>query len=127
MYVIEVSEDKFSCLADTIGKAMKSINEMFHDCSRIGFRDEEDVHDRMDERSYGRGRYNMRDDDMRNESRDRMDERYPRERYNMRDEEDVHDHDRMDERYPRERWGEMPPYMGERRGRSAYTGRYVRR
>ena len=102
MYVIEVSEDKFSCLADTIGKAMKSINEMFHDCSRIGFRDEEDVHDRMDER-------------------------YPRERYNMRDEEDVHDHDRMDERYPRERWGEMPPYMGERRGRSAYTGRYVRR
>lgn len=45
-------------------------------------------------------------------------------RYGMRDDED---YDRMGERYPRERWEEYPPYMGERRGRSPYTGRYVRR
>ena len=63
----------------------------------MGFRDEEEMrdYDRMDERGYGRGRYNMRDDDMR-----------------------YADYDRMDE---------MSPYMGERRGRSPYTGRYVRR
>lgn len=113
MYVIEVSEDKVSHLADTVGKmlhyggkAMECIEEMRHGGSHMGFRDEEDRrdYDRMDERGYGRGRYNMRDEDMRHE-----------------------DYDRMDERYPRERWDEMPPYMGERRGRSAYTGRYVRR
>lgn len=108
MYIIEVSEDKVSHLADTVGKmlhyggkAMECIEEMRHGGSRMGFRDEEEMrdYDRMDERGYGRGRYNMRDED----------------------------YDRMDERYPRERWDEMPPYMGERRGRSAYTGRYVRR
>lgn len=94
MYIIEVSEDKVSHLADTVGKmlhyggkAMECIEEMRHGGS-------------MDERGYGRGHYNMRDEDMRYE-----------------------DYDRMDERYPRERWDEMD----ERRGRSAYTGRYVRR
>lgn len=113
MYVIEVSEDKVSHLADTVGKmlhyggkAMECIEEMRHSGSRMGFRDEEyeRENDRMDERSYGRGRYNMRDEDMRHE-----------------------DYDRMDERYPRDRWDEMPPYMGERRGRSMTTGRYIRR
>lgn len=105
MYVIEVSEDKVSHLADTVGKmlhyggmAMECIEEMRQGNSRMGFRDEEYG------RGYGRGRYNMRDEDMRHE-----------------------DYDRMDERYPRERWDEMPPYMDERRGRSPYTGRYVRR
>lgn len=104
MYIIEVSEDKVSHLADTVekmlhygGKAMECIEDMRHGGSRMGFRDEEEMrdYDRMDERGYGRGRYNMRDDDMR-----------------------YADYDRMDE---------MPPYMGERRGRSPYTGRYVRR
>lgn len=113
MYVIEVSEDKVSHLADTVGKmlhyggkAMECIEEMRHGGSRMGFRDEEDMrdYDRMDERGYGRGRYNMREDDMRPD-----------------------DYDRMGERYPREHWDDMPPYMGERRGRSPYTGRYVRR
>lgn len=104
MYIIEVSEDKVSHLADTVGKmlhyggkAMECIEEMRHGGSRMGFRDEEEMrdYDRMDERGYGRGRYSMRNED----------------------------YDRMDERYPRERWDEMD----ERRGRSAYTGRYVRR
>ena len=113
MYIIEVSEDKVSHLADTVGKmlhyggkAMECIEEMRHGGSRMGFRDEEDgrEHDRMDERGYGRGRYGMREGEMRHD-----------------------DYDRMDERYPRDRWEEMPPYMDERRGRSAYTGRYVRR
>lgn len=113
MYVIEVTEDKVSHLADTVGKmlhyggkAMEYIEEMRHGGSRMGFRDGEDMrdYDRMDERGYGHGRYNMRDDDMRNE-----------------------DYDRMGERYSRERWDDMPPYMGERRERSPYTGRYIRR
>lgn len=100
MYIIEVTEDKVSHLADTVGKmlhyggmAMECIEEMRHGGSRMGFRDDVD----------GRGRY-MREDDMRPD-----------------------DYDRMDERYPREHWEDMPPYMDERRGRSHYTGRYVRR
>lgn len=111
MYVIEVSEDKVTHLADTIGKmlhyggkAMECIEEMREGDrrqGRMGYRNEDDGYDRG-ERGYGR--YGMRDDDMRPE-----------------------DYDRMDERYPRERWEERPPYMGERRGRSASTGRYVRR
>ncbi|MDE6151666.1 MAG: hypothetical protein K2G12_06750 [Prevotella sp.] len=113
MYVIEISEDKVSHLADTVGKmlhyggkAMECIEEMRRsDGGRMGFRDEEDERDRMGERGYGRGgRYGMREDDMRHD-----------------------DYDRMGERYPRDRWDEMPPYMGERRGRSATTGRYMRR
>lgn len=114
MYVIEISEDKVSHLADTVGKmlhyggkAMECIEEMRHGGGRMGFRDDEDGrdYDRMGERVYGRGRYDMRDDDMRHEDYD----------------------SRMGERYPHERWDEMPPYMGERRGRSPYTGRYMRR
>lgn len=113
MYVIEVSEDKVSHLADTVGKmlhyggkAMECIEEMRHGGSHMGFRDDEDGrdYDHTGERGYGRGRYNMRDDEMHHE-----------------------DYNRMGERYPRERWDEMPPYMDERRGRSPYTGRYIRR
>lgn len=112
MYVIEVSEDKVTHLADTIGKmlhyggkAMECIEEMREGerrHGRMGYRNDEDGYDRMGERGYGR--YGMRDDEM------------------LRD-----DYDRMGERYPRERWEEWPPYMGERRGRSATTGRYVSR
>lgn len=112
MYVIEVSEDKVSHLADTVGKmlhyggkAMECIEEMReesrHDGGRMGYRDDDD---RMGERSYGRGG-----------------------RYGMRDEDREWDDDRMGERYPRDRWDDWSPYMGERRGRSATTGRYVRR
>lgn len=100
MYVIEITEDKVTHLADTIGKmlhyggkAMECIEEM---------REGGLHHGRMGERG-GYGRYGMREDD--------------------RD----YDDDRMGERYPRERWEEWPPYMGERRGRSATTGRYMRR
>lgn len=117
MFVIEVTEDKVSHLSDTIGKmlhyggkAMECIEEMRegnrHYGGRMGYRDDEDGRnwDRMGERSYSRGgRYGMRDDD--------------------RDWDDDH----MGERYPHDRWDEWPPYMGERRGRSATTGRYVRR
>lgn len=116
MYVIEVSEDKVSHLADTIGKmlhyggkAMECIEEMReesrHEGGHMGYRNEDGHgYDHIDERGYGRGgRYGMRDD-----GRD-------------------WDDDRMGERYPRERWEEWPPYMGERRGRSMSTGRYVRR
>lgn len=118
MYVIEVSEDKVSHLADTVGKmlhyggkAMECIEEMRegsrHGDGRMGYREDDDdrYYDRMGERGYGRvGRYGMREEDMRHE-----------------------DYDRMDDRYPRDRWDEMPPYMGERRGRSMTTGRYMRR
>lgn len=134
MYIIEISEDKVSHLADTIGKmlhyggkAMECIEELRegdrHDGRRIGYRDDDD---RMNERSYGRGgRYGMRGED-RDRDEDRMDERdYGRSRhYKMRDEDRDGDEDRMDERY---RLDERSPYMGERRGRSASTGRYVRR
>lgn len=108
MYVIEVTEDKVSHLADTIGKmlhyggkAMECIEEMRANAGHMGYRHEE-VHDRIDDGVHGR--YGMRNETMRPE-----------------------DYDRMDERYPHDRWDEWPPYMGERRGRSAATGRYVRR
>lgn len=117
MYIIEVSEDKVSHLADTVGKmlhyggkAMECIEEMReggrHGEGRMGYREsqEDRYYDRM-EPGYGRGgRYGMREEDMRHE-----------------------DYDRMDERYPRERWDEMPPYMNERRRRSMTTGRYIGR
>lgn len=109
MYVIEITEDKVSHLADTVGKmlhyggkAMECIEDIRHGGSRMGYRDDED--ERAGDREYGRGgHYVTRDDD--------------------RDYDGVY----MGERYPRERWDEFPPYMGERRGRSPYTGRYMRR
>lgn len=108
MYVIEITEDKVSHLADTVGKmlhyggkAMECIEEMREGerrHGRMGYRDEEDY-----ERGYGRGGH-----------------------MGMRDDRDWED-DRMGERYPHDRWEDWPPYMGERRGRSVSTGRYVRR
>lgn len=90
MYIIEISEDKVSHLADTVskmlhygGKAMECIEDM-----RRG------------------SRMNYRDD---------VEPEYSR------------DYDYMDDRYPHDRWEDYPPYMGERRGRSAATGRYMRR
>ena len=78
MYIIEISEDKVSHLADTVskmlhygGKAMECIEDVEPEYSR--------------------------------------------------------DYDYMDDRYPHDRWEDYPPYMGERRGRSATTGRYMRR
>lgn len=107
MYVIEITEDKVAHLADTVGKmlhygskAMECIDDLRQE-SRMDYR-HEGGYDHMGERGYGR--YGMRDEDMRPE-----------------------EYDRMGERYPRERWEEWPPHMGERRGRSATTGRYVRR
>ena len=46
-------------------------------------------------------------------------------RFGMRDDE-MRDYDRMGERHPRE-WEDDPYMMGERRGRSMTTGRYIRR
>lgn len=110
MHIIEITESKVEHLADTVGKmlhyggkAMECIDELRHGGGRMGYReDEERDYDRMGERG-GYGRYGMREDD--------------------RD----YDDDRMGERYPRERWEDYPPYLNERRGRSRYTGRYVRR
>ncbi len=108
MHIIEITESKVEHLADTVGKmlhyggkAMECIDELRQE-GRMGYRHDDGGYDRMGERGYGR--YGMRDEDMRPE-----------------------DYERMGERYPRERWEEWPPYMGERRGRSATTGRYVRR
>lgn len=113
MYLIEVSEDKVSHLADTIGKmlhyggkAMECIEDM-----REGSRHGEHSYG---ERGYGRGgRYGMRDEE--EYDRDHMDgydRMGERERYGM-------------DGYGRNRWDE--PYMNERRGRSATTGRYISR
>ena len=108
-YIVEISESKVEMLSEHagkalkhIGKAMECIDDLRHTGGHMGYRHDDDGYDRMGERGYGR--YGMRDEDMRPE-----------------------DYDRMGERYPRERWEEWPPYMGERRGRSATTGRYVRR
>lgn len=116
MYIIEISESKVNDLANTISKmlhyggmAMECIEDM-----RSGARyDNEDMH--AEERHYAHGaryggegmrggaRYNMRDNDW-NAMRDGT-------RYDaMRDDE-------WDEDYR----------LNERRGRSAITGRYVRR
>lgn len=123
MYIIEVSENKVNDLANTISKmlhyggmAMECIEDM-----RSGARyDNEDMH--AEERHYAHGaryggedfpyghgaRYGMRDNDW-NAMRDGT-------RYDaMRD--DAMRDDEWDEDYR----------LNERRGRSAITGRYVRR
>lgn len=120
MYIIEISESKVNDLANTISKmlhyggmAMECIEDM-----RSGARyDNEDMH--SEERHYAHGaRYCS--EDMRDGTRYDMrgDARYGGEdfpyaqgaRYGMRDDE-------WDEDYR----------LNERRGRSAITGRYVRR
>lgn len=110
-YIIEITESKVSHLADTLskvlhygGEAMECIEEM-----RQGRR-----YEHMGERGYGRGgRYGMRDEEeYERERMDGYDRMGERERYGM-------------DGYGRDRWDE--PYMGERRGRSATTGRYVSR
>ncbi len=106
-YIIEITESKMEHLAENAekmlrygGKVMQCIDELREESRHGGGH----MGYRDDEGGYVRGgRYGMRDDD--------------------RDWDD----DRMAERYPRDRWDEMPPYMGERRGRSMSTGRYVRR
>lgn len=109
-YVIEISDRKAEEMAEHAekvlkhgGKLMQCIEELCGD-SRFGERG--GYGNRYGERSYGR--YGMREDDMRDD--DRMGERY----------------DRMGERHPRE-WEDDPYMMGERRGRSMSTGRYIRR
>ncbi len=111
MYIIEVTESKMEHLADTVGKmlhyggkAMECIEDMRrgsrHD--RMGFRDDQGGYDNMGERG---GNMGYREDGMRPEDYDRMGER-------------------MYDGYgnPYQPW---PPFMGERRRRSPYTGRYV--
>lgn len=100
-YIVEISESKVEHLADTVGKMLHYGGMAMHCIEEM-----RSEHGRYGERSYGR--YGMREDDMRDD--DRMGERY----------------DRMGERHPRE-WEDDPYMMGERRGRSATTGRYIRR
>lgn len=113
-YIIEITESKVGQLAENAekmlrygGKVMQCIDELREGSHRedgyMGYR-HDDGYDRTDDRGYGRGGH-----------------------YGMRDDAYDRDDDRMGERYPRDRWEEWPPYMGERRGRSATTGRYVRR
>lgn len=96
-YMIEITESKVEHLADTIGKMLHYGGMAMHCVEEM-----RQEHGYMGERGYGR--YGMREEEM------------PRE-----------DYDRMGERHPREMWDNDPYMMGERRGRSAYTGRYIRR
>lgn len=98
-YIVEISESKVEHLAETVGKMLHYGGMAMHCIEEM-----RSEHGRMGERSgYGRGGYSpigMREEEM------------PR-----------HDgYDRMGER-----WDEDPYIMGERRGRSAMTGRYIRR
>lgn len=97
-YMIEITESKVEHLADTIGKMLHYGGMAMHCVEEM-----RQEHGYMGERG-GMSRYGMREHEM------------PRE-----------DYDRMGERYTREPWDEEPYMMGERRGRSAYTGRYIRR
>ena len=86
------------------GKLMQCIEELCDESSRFG---ERGGYDHMSERGgYGRS-MGMRDHEMpHRDGYDRMGERY----------------DHMGER-----WEDDPYMMGERRGRSASTGRYIHR
>lgn len=98
MHVIEITESKVEHLADTVGKMLHYGGMAMHCIEEMRHE-----HGYMGERG-GYGRYGMREPEM-----------PPRE-----------DYDRMGERYSRE-WEDDPYMMGERRGRSAMTGRYIRR
>ncbi len=97
-YMIEISEDKVSGLSEHLEKGLRHIGKAMQ-CI-----DELSQESRMGERG-GYGRYGNRYDGG---------GRYGN-RYGMRDDEDEW-----------EDYGD-DPYMGERRGRSSRTGRYVRR
>lgn len=101
MHVIEITESKVEHLADTIGKMLHYGGMAMH-CVEEMRRE----HGYMGERG-GYGRYGMREEEMPRED-DRMGER-------------------MGYRDPRDMWDDDPYMMGERRGRSASTGRYIRR
>ena len=111
-YLVEISDRKAEEMAEHAekvlrhgGKLMQCIEELC-ESARYG---ERGGYGHMGERSYGR--YGMRDEEMpRHDGYDHMGERY----------------DRMGERHPRE-WEDDPYMMGERRGRSMSTGRYIRR
>ncbi len=119
-YIIEITEDKAMDMKDHAKKILKHGKELIECIEELA----EGSH--MGERGYGRGgRMGYREDEERDY--DRMGERGGYGRYGMREDDRDYDDDRMGERYPRERWEEYPPYMGERRARSRYTGRYVRR
>ncbi len=119
-YIIEITEDKAMDMKDHAKKILKHGKELIECIEELA----EGSH--MGERGYGRGgRMGYREDEERDY--DRMGERGGYGRYGMREDDRDYDDDRMGERYPRERWEDYPPYLNERRGRSRYTGRYVRR
>lgn len=96
-YIVEISESKVEHLADTVGKMLHYGGMAMHCIEEM-----RSEHGRYGERG-GYGRIGMREPEM------------PR-----------HDgYDRIGERHPRE-WEDDPYMMGERRGRSASTGRYIR-
>lgn len=105
-YIIEITSEEKDELKDKAKKLLKYGKELYECIEELA------EGSQMGERAYDRGgRYGNRGGSM-----------------GYRDDEDYNrDDDRMGERYPRDRWEEWPPYMGERRGRSSSTGRYVRR
>lgn len=105
-YIIEITSEEKDELKDKAKKLLKYGKELYECIEELA------EGSQMGERGYDRGgRYGNRGGSM-----------------GYRDDEDYNrDDDRMGERYPRERWEDWPPYMGERRGRSSSTGRYVRR
>lgn len=106
-YIVEISESKVEHLADTVGKmlhyggmAMHCIEEMRSEHGYMGERN-----DYMNRGGYPMG------------------ERGGYGHMGMREQEMPH-HDGYD--HMGERW-EDPYFVGERRGRSAMTGRYIHR
>ena len=100
-YIIEISDRKAEEMAEHAEKVLRHGGKLMQSIEELceGARyGERGGYGHMGERSYGR--YGMRDDEMRD--------------------------DHMGERHPRE-WEDDPYMMGERRGRSMSTGRYIRR
>lgn len=108
-YMIEITESKAEEMAEHVEKMLKHGGKLMQCIEELrdgGHSGERGGYGRMSERS-SYGRYGMRDEEMpRYDGYDHMGERY----------------DRMGERLDEDLY-----MMGERRGRSASTGRYIRR
>ena len=102
-YIVEISDRKAEEMAEHAEKVLRHGGKLMQcieelcEGARFG---ERGGYGHMGERG-GYGRFGMRDDEMR-------------------------DYGHMGERHPRE-WEDDPYMMGERRGRSASTGRYIHR
>lgn len=110
-YLIQIEEEKVDTLQDHAKKILKHGRELIECIEEMA------GESRLGER--GGSRYGNRDDDYYPEDRRRMGER-------RRDDDWLDERRRMGERRRDEDWMDED-YIGERRGRSATTGRYVRR